>query len=136
MTKDQSASTQAKSRLTKGSSESNIRPSKDFECFGITKKVKGVSEHALSLKLILKNGSCNYYFYHELLSPIAFNGSDEIEILTHQSLIKIQGNELQDLAEYLAEHRVVWVKENASMFRENAEKEKAAINSISIQPVP
>lgn len=103
--------------------DTRIRQSKDFAFYGVTKTQAGNPEISLALKLILKDGSQLLIQYHELNSPMKFDGSTQIELHTHSLNIVIRGARLEPLFDYLAEHRLMWVKEPDSDFVQVKEAE-------------
>lgn len=119
----------------RGSQEENrIRPSNDFEFYGITKTVRGEPTLSMALKIILKDGRQYAFNYHELVSPIEYDGASEIVIQTIGKSIKIEGKNLESLFDYILEHRVVWMKEpDASLVPAN--DNEVEISSISVTVV-
>ena len=96
--------------------DTRIRPSQDFTFFGITKTRAGEPVMSLALKLILKNGEQIIIQYHEMTSPMRYDGSGKIIFSTTTLGITIQGNNLDNIIDYLAEYRLVWIKEPDSDF--------------------
>ena len=99
-----------------GFADSRIRISKDFPFYGVTQTKSGHAEISLALKIIKANGEQLIVQYHELISPMRFNGADKIELSTSYLKIAISGKNLGSLIDYLAEHRLVWIKEPDSDF--------------------
>lgn len=122
------------SEKTSKSRFGKIRNSDDFTFFGITKTKNGDAQQSLALKLILQNGEQLMIQYHELVSPMKFNGSDLIQLSTPILSIEINGNNLENIFDYLGEFRVVWMKEPDGSFMEKNEEE-ASISRISINPI-
>jgi len=91
--------------------DKRIRISEDFKFYGITKTQAGNAEIAISLKIILKDGKQLVIQYHELISPMAYDGVSIIKLATSHLSIEIKGKNLSDLLDYLAEHRLMWIKE-------------------------
>lgn len=100
-----------------------VRISKDFTFYGVTQTKSGEPEISIALKLIMANGSQLIIQYHELISPMRYNGADKIELSTTSLSIVITGKNLQDVFDYLAEHRLVWIKEPDSDFVQAKEGE-------------
>ena len=103
--------------------DSRIRISKDFPFYGVTQTKSGHAEISLALKIIKANGEQLIIQYHELISPMRFNGADKIELSTSYLKITISGKNLGVLVDYLAEHRLVWIKEPDSDWVEVKEGE-------------
>lgn len=94
--------------------DKRIRISEDFKFYGITKTQAGNAEIAISLKIILKDGKQLIIQYHELISPMTYDGISTIKLSTSHLTIEIKGKNLSDLLDYLAEHRLMWIKEPES----------------------
>lgn len=114
------------------SKRSAIRPSENFTFYGITKTKGGDAEISLALKLIMENGSQYIIQYHEINSPMKYDGATTIELNTPTLSITISGKRLDDIIDYLAEHRLVWIKEPDSDFTETNEAEPE-IEKITIE---
>lgn len=112
--------------------DTRIRISKDFAFYGVTQTKSGQAEISLALKIIKADGEQLIIQYHELISPMRFNGADKIEISTSYLNITISGKNLSDLIDYLAEHRLVWIKESDSDWGEVTEGE-VKIENIEIE---
>ena len=100
-----------------------IRPSDNYTFYGVTKTKAGEAEISLALKIILENGSQLIVHYHEINSPMRYDGATTIELNTSALSIIITGKNLADLIDYLAEHRLVWIKEPDSDFIQVANNE-------------
>ena len=107
----------------KHSKPSSIRPSDNFTFYGVTKTKGGDAEISLALKLIMENGSQYIVQYHEINSPMKYDGANTIELNTSTLSILITGKRLDNIIDYLAEHRLVWIKEPDSDFTEVDEAE-------------
>lgn len=103
--------------------DSRIRVSKDFTFYGITQTKSGEPEISLALKIIKANGEQYIIQYHEFMSPMHFDGATTIKLLTPSISITITGKNLDDIIDYLAEHRLMWIKEPDSDFVEMKEGE-------------
>ena len=88
------------------SKPSSIRPSDNFTFYGVTKTKGGEAEISLALKLIMENGSQLIIQYHEINSPMKYDGATTIELNTSTLSITITGKRLDDIIDYLAEHRL------------------------------
>lgn len=111
--------------------DTRIRISKDFMFYGVTQTKSGQAEISLALKIIKANGEQLIIQYHELISPMRFNGADKIELSTSYLKVVISGKNLDELIDYLAEHRLVWIKEPDSDFVD-VKEEEVEVNSIEI----
>lgn len=100
-----------------------IRNSDDFAFFGVTKIKNGGPQQSLAFKIIKEDGKQIAVQYHELMSPMRFNGSDSIELATPTLSIVIKGANLEAIFDYLAEFRIVWMKEPDRNFVENGNDE-------------
>lgn len=109
-----------------------IRSSEDFTFFGITKTINGTPQQSLALKLILESGEQYAVQYHELTSPMRFNGADQIKISTPYLSITIKGRRLEDIFDYLAEFRIVWIKEPDSDFMQ-VESNEPQVEQIVVE---
>jgi len=110
--------------------DTRIRISKDFAFYGVTQTKSGQAEISLALKIIKADGEQLIIQYHELISPMRFNGVDKIELSTSSLKIIILGKNLGDLIDYLAEHRLVWIKEPDSDFVQVDEGEVEVVNFL------
>ena len=97
-------------------SDTRIRISNDYTFYGVTKTKAGDAETSLALKIILESGEQLIVQYHEMVSPLRYDGATTIQISTPTISIKIEGKNLDDIIDYLAEHRLVWIKEPDSDF--------------------
>ena len=111
---------------------SSIRKSKDFTFYGVTPLIGTDPEISLALKFIKKSGMQFIVQYHEFISPMRFDGSSTIELSTPYLSIKITGKKLDNVIDYIAEHRLVWIKEPDSDFMEIGEGE-TEIERIEIE---
>ena len=92
------------------------RLSVDFTFYGITPSKQGMPEIAISFKIIKASGAQIYVQYHELISPMEFDGASTLSLATPNLAITITGKNLGDLADYFGEHWVMWMKEPDSDF--------------------
>lgn len=103
--------------------DKRIRISEDFQFYGVTKTQAGDPEISLALKILKEDGEQLVIQYHELISPMRYNGATEIQLSTLYLSILIKGKNLAVLLDYLAEHRLMWIKEPDSDFIEIADGE-------------
>lgn len=111
--------------------DKRIRISEDFTYYGVTKTQSGNAEIAIALKLILKDGQQLVFQYHELLSPMLFDGVSKITLKTLSTEITIEGKNLDRVIDYLAEHRLMWLKEPDTDWGE-VEEGEVKIESIEV----
>jgi hypothetical protein len=114
--------------------ENRIRPSSDYPFYGVTKTVRGEPTLSMALKIILKDGRQFAFNYHELVSPIEYDGASEISIQTLSKTITIEGRNLEQLFDYILEHRLVWMKEPDSSLV-IANDNEVQISAISVKAV-
>lgn len=112
--------------------EKGVRPSKSLTYYGITVSKGGNLPQTLALKIIKPDGSQIAINYHELTSPLKFNGKTEIELNTPTLLVKIEGNHLDKLFDYILEHAVVWIEHRGESLTDDI-KGGVIIESITIE---
>lgn len=88
--------------------------------FGISDERAG---NALALKLVSAQGTQRAIHYHDIISPMDFNGDSEIILLTTSLKVKIVGHNLEKLFDYIIQHRVMWMKEPQDSFTYVADEE-------------
>lgn len=103
--------------------DKRIRISEDFPFYGITKTQAGNPEISIALKIIMADGSQFIIQYYELISPMHYDGTTTIKLSTLTLEIIITGKNLDNLIDYLAEHRLMWIKEPESDWGEVKEGE-------------
>lgn len=74
---------------------------------------------AISLKIITAKGQQRAIHYHDIISPMDFEGESEIILTTSRMTITIKGKNLDDLFDEIIQHRVMWVKELSNSFATN-----------------
>jgi len=116
----------------KGFTDSRIRISKDFTFYGVTQTKAGEPEISISFKIIKADGRQLIIQYHELISPMEFDGANEIVLSTLNMKITIKGKNLSNIIDYLSEHRLMWIKEPDSDFVHVKEGE-VEVESITIE---
>ncbi|MEZ4993524.1 MAG: hypothetical protein R2824_24085 [Saprospiraceae bacterium] len=82
----------------------------NYTCFGVTKQ----EVRALSLKVIFGDGKMALIQYSRMLSPITYNGKNEIKINTPVLNMAIQGSNLAPLLDYLGEQRLAWIQSSTA----------------------
>lgn len=75
----------------------------------------------VGFKAIFASGNVAFIQYHDIISPLTFDGTCEIELRTPAMSLKITGRNLATLFEHLCSHRVAWVREPEGSFIEAAE---------------
>lgn len=127
--------------LTQGTSGSAfnsdiIRRSRDFEFFGVTQSRTGSPDIAKSMKLILSSGEQHIVKYHDIGCPITFDGNSKIEFtIAGTSKVTITGNGLEAVLDYIAEERLMWIKEpedSSDLFFTEHEKKGSEIIISSV----
>ena len=97
--------------------------------FGISDERTG---NVLALKLVSSSGTQKAVHYHDIHSPMDFNGESEIILLTTALKITIKGRNLEQLFDYIIQHRVLWIKEPQDSFAVPEESE-VEINTIHFE---
>ncbi len=97
--------------------------------FGTTVK----EEISVSLKLIDATGGQKAFHYHDLQSPMEFDGTSEIAISTSRLSIKIFGKNLNELFDGIIQHRVMWIKELSNSFHFQQEAKEPVVEGILIE---
>src|SRR5690606_14687505 len=70
----------------------------------------------VGFKVLFADGRVAFIQYHDIISPLTFDGTGEIELRTPAMSLKITGRNLATLFEHLCAHRVAWVKEPEGSF--------------------
>ena len=81
--------------------------------FGISDERAG---NVLALKLVAQSGTQRAIHYHDIISPMDFNGDSQIVLFTTAIKIIINGRNLEKLFDYIIQHRVMWLKEPQESF--------------------
>ena len=97
--------------------------------FGISEERVG---NVLALKLVTATGSQRAVHYHDIVSPMDFDGESEIILMTNGIKITINGKNLEKLYDYIIQHRVMWVKEPQQSFVE-LEESQVEISAIRFE---
>lgn len=122
-----------------GFGEIKIRRSRDFQFYGITQARTGNPEMTLSLKVIKSSKKQIVIPYHDISTPITYNGRNKIELSASTIHLTIEGSGLDKILDYLAEHRLMWIKEpedTADSFHSSDDDENnVIINSIEVKSV-
>jgi len=117
--------------VTKGLDE--VRKSRgNNPYFGVTNSRSGIPENSIALKLISASGEQKALHYHDILSPLDYDGIGKISIATLKLKVVIEGENLEELFDYILEHRVKWISEAQSSFEE-VEDGKPIITTIEFE---
>jgi len=82
----------------------------DYTCFGVTPE----NVRVLCLKVIFGNGAMVLIQYSRMMSPITFNGTNEMKLNTPTLQLIIRGANLETLMEFLSEHRLSWINSSGA----------------------
>jgi len=88
--------------------------------------------NVIALKFIIESGEQRAIHYHDILSPMDYNGENQIIISTTRLKVIIDGKNLDDLFDYIIQHRVKELKEPRESFPEIGEKD-VEISSIRFE---
>lgn len=97
--------------------------------FGISDERMG---NVLALKVVSAIGSQRAIHYHDIISPMDFNGDSQIVLFTTAIKIIINGRNLEKLFDYIIQHRVMWLKEPQESFIQTPDEE-VEISDISFE---
>lgn len=97
--------------------------------FGISDERTG---NVLAIKLISSVGTQKAIHYHDIISPMDFDGESQIILSTSGLKMTIIGHNLGKLFDYIIQHRVMWVKEPQGSFAKMDEGE-VEINTIRFE---
>ena len=84
--------------------------------YAITRKTQHGFETALALQIHKKNGEKLAIWYYEIVSPIHLKSEKEIELVSGNFKIRIEGNRMSELFWLLCEHRLAVIREISSDF--------------------
>ncbi len=101
----------------------------EYACFGLAHN----QVTPAGFKIIYAAGNTAAVYYHDVISPISYDGKGEIQVKIPGAIIRITGKNLQILFDYFFEARIVWIKEPDSSFVEAGEGQPE-IESIKIEP--
>lgn len=97
--------------------------------YGVADEKEG---NVIALKFISELGVQRAIHYHDILSPMDYNGDNEIILSTTRLKIIIRGQNLDNLFDHIIQHQVKWLKEPQDSFIEVDENE-VEISSISFE---
>lgn len=86
----------------------------------------------LGFRVFFASGGIAAFYYHDLVSPMRYDGRELIEINFPSFTIRITGKNLETLFDYFFAQRVLWIKEPDTSFIEEHEH-KPSIQSVSIE---
>ena len=111
----------------------------NYTCFGIMPE----NSRSQSLKVKFGNGAMLLIQYGRIMSPITFNGTNQIKLSTGTLQMVIQGSNLVPLMDFLGTQRLAWMQSNAvdgetdALFMQGSEPEITAIHiQAKGQPSP
>lgn len=115
----------------KDSSSSAIKALGNNPFFGLAHERDGM---AVALKFTSAMGNQKAIHYHDLVSPMEYNGDTEIQLCTTRIQVVIVGRNLQQLFDNIIQHRVIWIKEPDSSFQDVKEGD-VEVQSIRFEVV-
>ena len=89
---------------------------------------------AVALKIITAQGQQRAIHYHDIISPMDFDGEATIVLMTTRMAVFIKGRNLNDLFDEIIQHRVMWVKELSNSFSK-ASNDDPTIEEIRFEEV-
>ena len=113
----------------KDNSSSAIKTLGNNPFYGLAHERDGM---AVAFKIVTALGEQKAIHYHDLVSPIEYNGDTEIQLCTTRIQVKIIGKNLEQLFDNIIQHRVIWIKEPDSSFI-NEEASSVVVSSIRIE---
>ena len=72
--------------------------------------------NVIALKFVTALGEQKAIHYHDILSPMDYNGDSEIRLATTRLNITIKGKNLNNLFDHIIQHRVMWIQEPQHSF--------------------
>lgn len=113
----------------KQSSSSAIKALGNNPFYGLAHERDGM---AVALKFMTALGEQKAIHYHDLVSPMEYNGDTEIQLCTTRIQVIIAGKNLQQLFDNIIQHRVIWIKEPDSSFTD-VEEDVVEVTSIRFE---
>lgn len=91
--------------------------------------------NVIALKFVTADGEQKAIHYHDILSPMDYNGDSEITLSTLRLTVIINGKNLEDLFDHIIQHQVKWLKEPQETFSqiEEGEVEVSSIRFETLQ---
>lgn len=90
--------------------------------------------NVIALKFISTLGEQKAIHYHDIVSPMDYNGESEIRLSTTRLAIIIKGKNLDELFDRIIQHQVKWIKEPDNDFP-MVEESEVEISSIRFDPL-
>lgn len=100
----------------------------DYLFFGLAHN----QANPVGFQITFAAGNVAAIYYHDIISPLEYDGSGIIKISTPSIDIKITGKNLGVLFDFLFESRVAWIKEPDSSFVQPGE-DQPEIESIKLE---
>lgn len=100
------------------------------EFYGIAEEREG---NVIALKFITSLGEQKAIHYHDIISPMDYNGDSEITLFTSRLSVTIKGKNLNGLFDHIIQHQVKWIKEPQGSFPINRDGEEAEIDWIRFE---
>jgi hypothetical protein len=107
---------------------SAVPPENDFAFFGLAHN----QVSSAGFKIIFAAGNIAAIFYHDIVSPITYDGIGIIELRTPSLVLNITGKNLNPLFDHLFENRVAWIMEPDASFTQVGEGQPE-IETITLQ---
>ncbi|MCB9352244.1 MAG: hypothetical protein H6573_32840 [Lewinellaceae bacterium] len=116
--------------LIKERSNPILRTRGTSEFYGIAEEREG---NVIALKFITNLGEQKAIHYHDIISPMDYNGDSEIRLMTTRVTVIIKGSNLDDLFDYIIQHQVKWIREPEDSFPQGLEEGDLEITSIRFE---
>ena len=88
--------------------------------------------NAIALKFVTSIGEQKAIHYHDIISPMDFNGTNSITLMTTRMVVTIRGGHLEKLFDHIIQHQVLWIKEPQSSFS-TSEGKDVYVSSIDFE---
>lgn len=100
------------------------------EFYGIAEEREG---NVIALKFITSLGEQKAIHYHDIVSPMDYNGDSEIRLMTTRVTVIIKGRNLDGLFDHIIQHQVKWVREPENSFTQGLKEDDLEITSIGFE---
>ena len=100
------------------------------EFYGIAEEREG---NVIALKFITSLGEQKAIHYHDIISPMDYNGDSEIRLMTTRVTVIIKGRNLDSLFDYIIQHQVKWIREPENSFQHGLKEDDLEITSIRFE---
>lgn len=104
----------------------------DYTCFGLCRE----DTRVLSLKVLFSNGGIVLIQYSRMMSPITYNGKNEIKINTPTLQLVIEGTNILPILDFIGEQRLAWIQSIGSVSQSDSlmmSKGEPEITAIQIR---